>query len=579
MDAQHSFLQAILDQPDDDAIRLVYSDWLDEHGQPERAEFIRVQIELTRLSEDDPRWWDLKAREEDLLLDHGKAWVRELPEGMSVFPSLHEIVRTASVEKLFRRGFLAEARATPSVFAQRAETLFRAIPLETLRLIEGTDATPLTASPWLSRLSCLSGSASGLRPFLSSPELPRWLNVEHLEWWSLKGLCQPPMPSKVRRLEFSLAYSEPHTFFTGPNVWENLTELHLAGISFADSGLEFLARSANFPRLQTLRFLGTYISRHGWRALAQSPHFQQLRSLSILGHDFGFGEAEMRELSAANWPALTSFSLTTTPRSWPSLGNLTHAVWSHHLKTLILPACDLEFDAASELIDWIESPSFANMRRLEIGSVPGDGCLTALARSPHAANLGHLALYRWDGALASLEVLAASENIRRLHTLELVECQLPRRAMLSLARSRQLTGLRRVSMYSTGLDGVTLRGLLNADWMSQVQNLDLRRNAFSDTAVETLAASAQLANVRRLDLGDNRIGDAGALALAQSPYLGRLVHLGLHYNQISDAGAIALASSPYLPRLFSLDVCYNPIQRRGLQALKERFGDGLFHTP
>lgn len=39
-------LDAILDTPGDDVPRLVYADWLEDNGQPERAEFIRVQVEL-----------------------------------------------------------------------------------------------------------------------------------------------------------------------------------------------------------------------------------------------------------------------------------------------------------------------------------------------------------------------------------------------------------------------------------------------------------------------------------------------------------------------------------------------------
>src|SRR5688572_3979360 len=46
-------LTDILEDPEDDAPRLVYADWLDEHASDEsghaRAEFIRVQIELARL--------------------------------------------------------------------------------------------------------------------------------------------------------------------------------------------------------------------------------------------------------------------------------------------------------------------------------------------------------------------------------------------------------------------------------------------------------------------------------------------------------------------------------------------------
>jgi uncharacterized protein (TIGR02996 family) len=43
-------LRAILEHPEDDALRMVYADWLDDHDQPERAEFIRLQCELSRIN-------------------------------------------------------------------------------------------------------------------------------------------------------------------------------------------------------------------------------------------------------------------------------------------------------------------------------------------------------------------------------------------------------------------------------------------------------------------------------------------------------------------------------------------------
>jgi uncharacterized protein (TIGR02996 family) len=42
------FLAAIRAAPDDDLPRLVAADWLEEHGEVDRAEFIRVQCELAR---------------------------------------------------------------------------------------------------------------------------------------------------------------------------------------------------------------------------------------------------------------------------------------------------------------------------------------------------------------------------------------------------------------------------------------------------------------------------------------------------------------------------------------------------
>ena len=46
---EQSFLQTIIQNPDSDAPRLVFADWLEEHGQEDRCEFIRIQIELARL--------------------------------------------------------------------------------------------------------------------------------------------------------------------------------------------------------------------------------------------------------------------------------------------------------------------------------------------------------------------------------------------------------------------------------------------------------------------------------------------------------------------------------------------------
>src|SRR4051812_5383520 len=42
MSRADALLAAIAEAPDDDAPRLVYADWLEEHGDDARAEFIRV---------------------------------------------------------------------------------------------------------------------------------------------------------------------------------------------------------------------------------------------------------------------------------------------------------------------------------------------------------------------------------------------------------------------------------------------------------------------------------------------------------------------------------------------------------
>jgi len=51
MSERDRFVAAIIADPADDTVRLAFADWLDEHGEAERAEFIRVQCEISVLCE------------------------------------------------------------------------------------------------------------------------------------------------------------------------------------------------------------------------------------------------------------------------------------------------------------------------------------------------------------------------------------------------------------------------------------------------------------------------------------------------------------------------------------------------
>jgi uncharacterized protein (TIGR02996 family) len=73
MTDETALLAAIRATPDDDSPRLIYADWLDEHNQPERAEFIRVQCELARVETP-----TLRQRERDLLAKHHNAFAKPI---------------------------------------------------------------------------------------------------------------------------------------------------------------------------------------------------------------------------------------------------------------------------------------------------------------------------------------------------------------------------------------------------------------------------------------------------------------------------------------------------------------------
>jgi len=52
------FLSALADRPHDDTLRLVYADWLDEHGLPDHAAFLRLEVRLRR-AERSQGWFGL----------------------------------------------------------------------------------------------------------------------------------------------------------------------------------------------------------------------------------------------------------------------------------------------------------------------------------------------------------------------------------------------------------------------------------------------------------------------------------------------------------------------------------------
>src|SRR5688572_12656020 len=78
MTHQEAFVQSILEAPDDDDVRLIYADWLEERGDP-RGEFIRLQIELAKYRTGQ-RPTELTQRERALIQAHGREWAGPLAE-------------------------------------------------------------------------------------------------------------------------------------------------------------------------------------------------------------------------------------------------------------------------------------------------------------------------------------------------------------------------------------------------------------------------------------------------------------------------------------------------------------------
>jgi uncharacterized protein (TIGR02996 family) len=148
MTEREMLLRAVCESPDDDTPRLVFADWLDENGEPERAEFIRVQIEQTKLEPHTVPWWKCYSRARKLFAVHGRTWHIQI------------VANDEFTWDEFVRGF-AEGVTAPSFAALKdfAKPLFSRTPLVHLRIVQRVRLSDLCAVPRVLRLGILTVSA------------------------------------------------------------------------------------------------------------------------------------------------------------------------------------------------------------------------------------------------------------------------------------------------------------------------------------------------------------------------------------------------------------------------------------
>jgi uncharacterized protein (TIGR02996 family) len=119
-----AFLAAIRAAPDDDAPRLIFADWLEERGDPDRAAFIRIECARAKTPRG-PAYDALRDRAADLLGRHHRAWFAPLESPVD--------------DWLFRRGCLEEVRLDVRLFAAVANELFGWHPVQKLELRAAED--------------------------------------------------------------------------------------------------------------------------------------------------------------------------------------------------------------------------------------------------------------------------------------------------------------------------------------------------------------------------------------------------------------------------------------------------------
>ncbi len=331
-----SFLKAIRSSPGDDHLRLVYADWLDEHGQADRAEFIRLQFRLEALTGGlgwlrDEAVCCQEATADGLRIPYEGdfAWLERLSFASGCAPSPEEeALRKRQADLLaanqqewkhglplagwFRRGFLDGVHGTPAQLLEHAVVL-RDCP--TLRCFcidfytEYTERDEFDYDEWVQRARGAGLFERCESLLVTCPahddrdELVAWSLFPRLRRLVIYGddnlIYRPPDPGTFQG---NLRWYEVPMWRLGNNAeagWpDEYFERHVLG-SLEGAGLEYLdfswndltgdgvialAGSEKSRDLRTLRLHGSWLGDNGRaavEALSRSPHLTRLEHLDL----------------------------------------------------------------------------------------------------------------------------------------------------------------------------------------------------------------------------------------------------------------------------------------------------------
>jgi uncharacterized protein (TIGR02996 family) len=544
MSEQTALLNAIVAHPDDDAPRLIYADWLDEHapddrptpaaGPSARAEYIRVQCRLAALPYDDPDYPELIEREQDLA-DWLKTHVPdeqgepELPDQLAWFGEFD-----SGDDRAYRRGFPDEAYFTEfhdepqenvAAIVAGLKEAFAASTVRSLWLEDayGAEVAGVVADP----------VAAGLRGlYLSS--------LDEGDEDGVRAIAESPHLGGLRRLVFDVTVEDAGLRRLAKSRHLAPDELHLDFPT--PDGLRALAEAKWFRRLRALQvWLDTPAA---FKAVADLPPMPNLVSLGLLGGVTPSHPAVRKFAASESFPRLAKLELTHTRFAPDQLAALARAEWP--LRHLRMSGVAVRKAGAAALAD----AAFADtLRVLELSScdIPAGG-LQALAASPRLAGLKHLNLASNPVGRGGLLALARSKSLRGLRALSLDQCHTQK----------------------APVDAATVAGFLAAVEMPELRHLNLGGLPVGVRGGQALGGG-RFANLTRLQAGNCRLRENGARAIVESAHLPNLAVLVLSDNS-AGKGVTKLSAATTFPRLAIANVMSNRVPAWTVSRLRKRPG-------
>jgi uncharacterized protein (TIGR02996 family) len=315
MTPREAFYEAIRDEPTDDTPRLVFADWLDDQGEEDRAEFIRLQCQRARMS--DPLCAEamaVRAKAEQLLQRHWQEWVVPLARLLGRYsPVWWQAGFHPYALEDFDRGFITYLSIQTPCWLDCWQEIQRLTPLSELQLSRaGGLGQQLADCPGLAGLTSLQFGDYWVAP-LGAADLTHLAGCKYLN--RLRALHLYRNNAGDEGVE-ALARSAWLAGLTSLHLGENglsaraaqalataqgfrPVRLWLGNNFLGDEGAEALIASALLERTERLMLGYCGLSIRTARALADARHLHALRVLDLFGNRLT--AAGVRLLDQAPW--------------------------------------------------------------------------------------------------------------------------------------------------------------------------------------------------------------------------------------------------------------------------------------
>jgi uncharacterized protein (TIGR02996 family) len=501
-------LADIRDNPNDLSLRLILADWLDDHGQTDRAEFIRLLCRSTDAGLSRGQREKMQSQASERFAGHVFEWLGMIPLGAVLWDRGLILLHFRTLAEFLNAPFEQWQRESSFAFVV-------GVHVDLLHFcLSPSNIESLAAYPYLDLVTSLSireqhWTAANFTALFAHRDFPRLrslslflnsLTQEQLQqlrsfpWFSRltaydlrSNSQQSDTPDLVRRshdpapvrfgwdvLKSNLRGDSLVKMMTETPDYPAPEEFRLNSHQLTDHGAKLLADWPSLGQVRRLDLQYNQVTATGVRALVESPHVCGLRTLNLSNNNLGDQGIQ----------ALTVF------------GHLTE------LKRLALRRTEFGSAGLEMLRGWSAFPQLTDPESVSTSRI--DAPIIEHAIKGGATLVLRAMQHGW--ATETFTALAQARGLKELRIQGDAQTRITLAQIAALSRSQRLTGLRKLELRQVGLTDEYLEILLTSPIIRGLDTLLLSDNRLSDKTGVLIRDCDHLRNLRYLDLAGNPLG-------------------------------------------------------------------------